>query len=185
MTQENLIIVLIASVLLLALVGWLVWRAQKRRELKMLFGPEYQRAVEAAGDRRKAEAELEGRRRRVEKFGVHPLPEGDRLRYAEAWRSVQVHFVDDPRRAVNEADGLVGEVMNARGYPMAEFEQRAADVSVDHPHVVTHYRAAHQVAMRDGSAPASTEELRTALLHYRALFQDLLEVPTLAETRAS
>lgn len=185
MTEQNLIIILVASVLLLALVGFWVWRAQKRRELKLLFGPEYQRAVEAAGDRRKAEAELEARRRRVEKLDVHPLPEGDRQRYAEVWRSVQVHFVDDPRRAVDEADGLVGEVMSARGYPLAEFEQRVADISVDYPDVVTHYRAAHNVATRDGSAPASTEELRTALLHYRALFQDLIEVPTLAEPRAS
>jgi FtsZ-interacting cell division protein ZipA len=185
MTQQNLIIVLIGAVVALALVGWAVWRSQKRRELKMLFGPEYERAVEEAGDRRAAEAELEARRRRVGKLGVHALPDGDRRRYSEAWQTVQVHFVDDPRRAVNEADGLVGEVMSAQGYPMAEFEQRAADISVDHPQVVTHYRAAHAVATRDGRSPASTEELRTALLHYRELIQGLLATPVVTETHVN
>jgi hypothetical protein len=177
MTQETLILLLAAAVVLVSTLAWLAWSSSRTRALRRHFGPEYERAVAAAGDRRKAEAELRARRRRVDKLRLHALPEAERARYLEGWQGVQARFVDEPRQAVAEADRLVGQVMNQCGYPIEDFEQRAALVSVDHPQVVTHYRAAHQVATRDGSFPASTEELRTALLHYRALFEDLLGVP--------
>ncbi|HEX6737054.1 MAG TPA: hypothetical protein VF310_02160 [Vicinamibacteria bacterium] len=177
MTQQTLILVIAAAVVLLATLGWLAWSSARTRSLRRHFGPEYERAVETAGDRRKAERELAARQRRVDKLHLKPLPEDQRARYLEGWQTVQSRFVDQPRDAVVEADRLVGEVMNDCGYPMEDFDQRAADVSVDHPHVVTHYRAAHQVATRDAKFPPSTEELRTALLHYRALFEDLLAAP--------
>jgi hypothetical protein len=183
MTQETLILA-IGAVVILAALAWLLWTVYRTRSLRQSFGPEYDRMLEATGDRRRAEAELEARRRRVQNLHLRGLAEDERARYLQSWQAAQARFVDEPRQAVSEADRLVGEVMNARGYPMEDFEQRAADVSVDHPQVVTHYRAAHQVAVRGASAPASTEELRTALLHYRALFEDLLDLRDPAVARA-
>jgi hypothetical protein len=178
MTQETLILLIAAAVVLVGTLAWLAWSASRTRALRTHFGPEYERAIQSAGNRRQAEAELRARKRRVDKLRLRELAEAERARYLEGWQSVQARFVDEPRKAVADADRLVGEVMNDCGYPMEDFEQRAADVSVDHPQVITHYRAAHQVATRDGDFPASTEELRTALLHYRALFEDLLSAPT-------
>jgi hypothetical protein len=183
MTQQTVILLIAAAVVLVGTLAWLAWTSAQTRALRTHFGPEYERAVEAAGDRRKAEAELRARQRRVDTLRLRALAEAERARYLEGWQSVQARFVDAPRQAVAEADRLVGAVMNDCGYPMEEFEQRVADVSVDHPQVVTHYRAAHQVATRDGKSPASTEELRTALLHYRALFEDLLSAPTAEPVR--
>jgi hypothetical protein len=184
MTDQTLILAVAAAVVVAAL-AWLAWSTAQTRTLRRHFGPEYDRVVEAAGDRRKAEAELRARKRRVEKYPLRSLPDAERARYLEGWQNVQARFVDEPRQAVVEADRLVGAVMNDCGYPMEDFEQRAADVSVEHPQVVTHYRAAHQVATRDGRFPASTEELRTALLHYRALFEDLLSPGAATPARAS
>jgi hypothetical protein len=123
---------------------------------------------------RTAEAELEDRRRRVEQLQIRPLPRNERERYEAAWYQVQGRFVDDPAGAMAQADLLVGEVMQARGYPMGDFETRAADISVDHPQVVENYRAAHAIALRTQGGQATTEELRQAMVHYRALFADLL-----------
>jgi len=178
MTQETLMLLIAAGVVLVATLAWLAWTTARTRALRTHFGSEYERAVQAVGNRRRAEAELRARKRRVDKLHLRALAEAERARYLEGWQTVQARFVDEPRQAVVEADRLVGAVMNDCGYPMEDFEQRAADVSVDHPQVVTHYRAAHQVATRDGKMPASTEELRTALLHYRALFDDLLSAPS-------
>jgi hypothetical protein len=183
MTQESLLL-LIGAAVVIGTLAWLAANVYRSRSLRARFGPEYERVVQATGDRRKAEAELAARQRRVDKLHLRSLAEGERTLYLQGWRAAQSRFVDEPRLAVSEADRLVGEVMNARGYPMENFEQRADDVSVDHAQVVTHYRAAHQVAVRDGSEPASTEELRTALLHYRALFEDLLDVRDSAVVRA-
>ena len=161
MTQQtSIVLIAVAAVVILGLLAWIGLRLSRSRALRRRFGPEYQRVVETAGDRRKAEAELEARRRRVEKLHIRPLPESDLGRYHEAWRGVQARFVEDPKQAVAEADRLVGEVMQARGYPVGDFEQRAADVSVDHPRVVTHYRAAHGIAARSAESQASTEDLR-------------------------
>jgi hypothetical protein len=129
------------------------------------------------GDRAKAEAELAARKARVEKLRIKQLSPGDAQRYAEQWRAVQARFVDDPVEAVREADRLVCEVMQSRGYPMGDFELRAADVSVDHPRVVEHYRAAHEIALRNEQGAAATEDLRRAIVHYRTLFDELIHTP--------
>ena len=128
---------------------------------------------------------LEQREKRVEQLHIRPLTREEGRRFAEAWRADQARFVDDPKAAVIEADRLVGEVMQARGYPVSDFEQRAADISVHHPHVVENYRAAHEVAVRAKRGEASTESLRQALVYYRKLFEDLLEVeePALREVK--
>jgi FtsZ-interacting cell division protein ZipA len=167
MTQQTLIIVAIAAVAVIIVAG-LTWMSRSRRRtlsLREHFGPEYDRVVRAVGDPRKAEAELDARERRVAKLHIRPLPAADLDRYHDSWRDVQARFVEDPKQAVAEADALVGDVMNARGYPVADFDQRVADVSVDHPHVVMHYRAAHKVALRSADGQTDTEELRQALIH--------------------
>jgi len=150
---------------------------QKRRsdELRGKFGPEYERLVRERGDPRHAESELSTRMERVKQLHIKPLAPEQRDRFAEAWRSDQARFVDDPKGAVVEADRLVADLMQVRGYPVGDFEQRAADVSVDHPHVVQNYRVAHDIAVREQRGEASTEDLRKAMVHYRALFEDLLE----------
>jgi len=150
---------------------------QKRRSdaLRGKFGPEYERLVREHGDPRHAERELGDRIERVKQLHITPLAPEHRRRFAEAWRSDQARFVDDPKGAVVEADRLVADLMQVRGYPVGDFEQRAADVSVDHPHVVQNYRTAHDIAVREQRGEASTEDLRVAMVHYRALFDDLLE----------
>jgi hypothetical protein len=161
---------------------------QKRRTegLRTRFGSEYGRAVHESGDdRRLAEASLEERTKRVESFHVRPLAPGDRARYTESWRGVQARFVDDPRVAVTEADQLLGDVMFTRGYPVSDFEQRTADMSVDHPKVVENYRAAHEIALRHSQGQASTEELRQAMLHYRTLFEELVNEPEMVARKAA
>jgi hypothetical protein len=171
--NPTMIVILVVAVVVVAAI---LFYAQKRKteNLRTKFGPEYDRLVQT-GDRRRAESELERREKRVEKFHVHPLSRELKNEFAESWRVEQARFVDDPKGAVERADALVAQVMTARGYPMSEFEQRAADISVDHPHVVEHYRAAHDIALRSGRGQTNTEDLRNALIHYRALFEDLLE----------
>ena len=168
-------IVLIAIVLIAVIVGvWLIMKAKRTRELRSRFGPEYGRAVRAEGDARAAEKVLHQREQRVARLKIIPLNQEERSRFADKWEHEQAHFVDQPREAVEAADRLVAEVMRARGYPVSDFEQRVADVSVDHPVVVENYRVAHDIAVRDSQEPLSTEELRNAMIHYRALFSDLL-----------
>jgi hypothetical protein len=174
-------------VLLVIAVGAAIWMYQQKKrteELRDRFGPEYERAVRAEGDRSRAEADLDARAKRVEQLDIRPLSNRERDQFSESWRATQTRFVDDPVGATKEADELVAEVMQVRGYPMGDFERRAADVSVDHPGVVEHYRAAHAIAMRTESGSENTEELRIALVHYRALFEDLLETePAHTEAR--
>jgi FtsZ-interacting cell division protein ZipA len=168
-------IILIAIVLIGLIVGvWLAIKAKRTKELRSRFGPEYQRAVRSQGDTGAAEKVLHQREQRVSSLKIAPLDEDQRSRFADKWEREQAHFVDQPREAVEAADRLVAEVMRARGYPVSDFEQRVADVSVDHPVVVENYRIAHDIAVRDSREPISTEELRNAMLHYRALFADLL-----------
>jgi hypothetical protein len=168
-------IVIVVAILVVAGAAMLYLQREKTRRLRAHYGPEYDRSLETQGDRRRAEAELARRQERVEHLDIRPLSPQDRDRFAEAWRSVQAQFVDDPPGAILGADRLVTEVMRVRGYPVSDFEQRAADISVDHPRVVEHYRAAYAIARRSDRGEASTEDLRQAMVHYRALFEDLLE----------
>jgi FtsZ-interacting cell division protein ZipA len=168
--------VIIIAVIVVILFGVAFWYFQRQRSSKIRrrFGPEYERTVTETGDRRKAEQILEKREKRVQGFPIRALPQSDRERFAIAWRGVQAQFVDDPKTAVTRADQLVADLMNVRGYPVADFEQRAADLSVDHPVVIENYRAAHDIALRHQRGEASTEDLRRAMVHYRTLFEDLL-----------
>jgi hypothetical protein len=175
-------VVIVLAVALIAAIGVAAWLYLKKRRsdgLRTSFGPEYDRARQDHPDQRSAERELTERKERVEQLRIRALSPDERDRFHERWRSAQAQFVDDPAGATRVADALVGEVMQARGYPVGDFEQRAADVSVDHPRVVEHYRAAHAIALRTGRGQAdteATEDLRQAFVHYRALFDDLLEV---------
>jgi hypothetical protein len=168
-------VVLIIAVAAIAVAAWMYLRTKQTQRLKSQFGPEYDRLVEERGNAQRAEDELARREKRVEKFRIRHLTREECDRFADAWRIEQERFVDDPRAAVSRADQLVGEAMKARGYPVGDFEQRAADLSVEHPRVVEHYRAAHEVALVDSRGQASTEDLRRAMKHYRSLFEDLLD----------
>jgi len=167
------IVVAVAVVIVLALAYWYSER-QKGQQMRERFGSEYDRSVDQLGDERRAQKVLERRAERVEHLQIRPLSPEDQQRFTESWQSIQALFVDDPVRAIHDADGLVTEVMRVRGYPITDFEQRAADISVNHPHVVENYRAAYEIARRSDRAEANTEDLRQALVHYRALFEDLL-----------
>ena len=177
MNQNQLlvVVVVIIAVVVVAAIAFVTSRKRRSEKLRERFGPEYDRVLQQEGDRRKAEGVLEFREKRREKFKVHPLSETDKASFGVRWREVQARFVDDPRGAVTVADALVTEVMQARGYPIGEFDQRVADISVDHPIVVDNYRAAHGIAVRHSAGQASTEDLRQAMVHYRVLFQELLE----------
>jgi nitrogen fixation-related uncharacterized protein len=170
----TLTIVVVVILVALGLVA-LLWR---RRSLKLQeqFGPEYKHVVRQYGDARKAEAELAAREKRVRKLEIRPPTQEDQSRFAEVWRRTQARFVDEPSKAVDEADGLIKEVMQTRGYPVGDFEQRAADISVDHPDVVINYRAGREIAERNKSGQATTEDLRQAMMHYRSLFEELVEI---------
>jgi len=150
------------------------FQRERTRRIRSKFGPEYERLASETGPRR-AEAILDRREKRVRKYQLRRLEREERERFAAEWRRVQEHFVDDPRAAVAEADELVTQALRTRGYPMGDFEQMAEDISVDHPHVVENYRAAHAIALRDRDEQASTEDLRRAMQHYRNLFEDVLE----------
>jgi hypothetical protein len=163
-----LVVVVVAAVVLA--------RQRRRRQLQEQFGPEYRRAVRKYGSVTRAESELEERRKRVRALDIRPLSPKDADRFAEAWRRTQARFVDDPQGAISEGDRLVEDLMRTRGYPVCRFQERIADISVDHPRVVEHYRAAHAIAQASADGRTDTEDLRQAMVHLRALFEDLLEV---------
>ena len=165
---------IVGVVAAVAVLLWFVMERRRHVQLRKRFGPEYDRTVHESGSERRAEAELEARAKRVARLQIRPLSEADGVRFAEAWHALQIRFVDEPAAAIAEADRLVGEVMTARGYPLGDFDQRAADISVDHPRVVSSYRAARDIARRQDRGEATTEDLRQAVIHYRALFEDLL-----------
>lgn len=180
------LIAVVAIAVVVALIVVVAVRQRQRAHLKKRFGPEYEHAVRTTGNPAKAEAELVERERRVASLNIRPLTGAQRDRFAESWKRLQAQFVDDPRGTITQVDRLVGEVMEARGYPLSEFEQLAADISVNHPHVVENYRAARAIAVRHTRGEASTEDLRQAMVHCRALFADLLETtpePDRAGTR--
>lgn len=169
------IAIIVVVVLVAAVVAITVARRRTRERLQHHFGSEYEHQLEQAhGNRAKAEAELIKREKRVEKFDIRPLPPEQRERFLDDWTRVQAKFVDDPERSVAQADALVAEVMRARGYPVEDFEQRAGDLSVEHPRLVENYRAAHEIARRHARGEAGTEDLRSAFIGYRALFEELL-----------
>jgi hypothetical protein len=169
------IIIVAAAVLIVLAVAAIYMRGRRSRSLQERFGSEYERTVEEEGGRRGAERELAERERQRERLDIIPLAPETRDRYAESWRTVQTRFVDDPAGAVGEADRLVTDVMRERGYPIDDFDQRAADISVDHPDVVENYRAGHALYLKEDRGEADTENLRQAFVHYRALFSELLE----------
>jgi hypothetical protein len=151
-------------------------RKRKTAALREKFGSEYNRAVLVHGSERKAEAKLADREKRVEKLTIRDLDSYELARFAKQWENVQARFVDSPKGAVMEADDLVTSLMKTRGYPVTDFDQRAADISVDHPKVVENFRNAHETTMRVGKSEATTDELRAAMIHYRALYEELMQV---------
>ena len=178
-----LLIGIVVAIVALALVGWLWWQSRNRQMLKARFGPEYDRAVREYGDESKAASALAKRQERTTQYKIRPLSSREREEFESNWRKTQAMFVDDPRGAVRDADALVCRLMETRGYPMGDFDRRAEDISVDHPHVVQNYRAAHKIALADAAGEANTEDLRRAVVCYRALFAELLDTEPAASGR--
>lgn len=172
-----LVAIVVIAVIGAAAIAFVTSRKRRSQKLKERFGPEYERVLRQEGDSRKAEGVLEFRQKRREKFNIRSLSGADRSSFAARWSEVQERFVDDPQGAVTLAESLVTDVMQSRGYPIGAFDQRAADLSVDYPVIVDNYRAAHDIALRHSSGKASTEDLRQAMVHYRLLFQELLDEP--------
>ena len=175
---QTLALVIAVAVILVAVVGWLVYSKHQSKRLRQRFGPEYDAAVKRLGSKAKAEAELKRREKRVAAFEIVPLAPAEATRFSQAWTRLQGSFIDDPKGVLIEADRLVRELLLKRGYPVADFELRAADISVDHPIVVNNYRAAQRIVSLDQRGEASTEDLRKAVVHFRALFDELLGVKT-------
>jgi LPXTG-motif cell wall-anchored protein len=182
--QDNTLWILIGAVVVLGLVFWLVARRRNSAVLREHFGDEYDRTVEARGGVGKAERELEEREERVKKLDIRPLGPKERGEFIDEWREVKAVFVDSPVEAVHHADRLLARIMTARGFPMGDFDRRYEDLTVDHGEVARHYRAGHDAVVRDGRGEASTEDLRQAMIHFEALFDDLVnEVSGVDKTR--
>ena len=164
----------VIGLVVLAALAFVAYRWMASRRLRDRFGDEYDRTVEETGSRRTAEGELRERQKRRSKLDIKDLSPESRQRYQASWSQIQATFVDRPAQSVHEADGLIAAVMRERGYPVEDFEQQAADISVDHPNVVTNYRAGHAISMASDHDKASTEDLRQAIVYYRALFEDLV-----------
>jgi FtsZ-interacting cell division protein ZipA len=171
-----LVVIAVVAAAIVVAVIWSALRTRRSQELRERFGPEYDRVAADAPTKREAESELRAREERREQLEIRPLSAEQRERYQTRWTAVQAEFVDDPAGAVTEADSLIQDVMRERGYPVDDFDTRAADLSVDHPDVVENYRAGHGIATAHERGKAGTEELRKAVQHYRALFEELLEI---------
>ena len=171
-TQMRLAVVVVAA--LAAIVVWLLIRRRKTVALRERFGPEYDRLLQTTKTPAEAERQLLERERRVQSFSLRPLSQDEADQYTQSWRTVQARFVDDPSTAVNEADRLIEDVMRARGYPVEDSEHRLDDLSVEHAAVVNHYRSGRDIVVRHGRGEASTEDLRKAMVHFRALFDELV-----------
>ncbi|WP_244894054.1 hypothetical protein [Planobispora rosea] len=187
MSTETLIwvAVIVVAVVAIVAVGYVVLQQQRRHRLRERFGPEYDRTLRERENRREAEQELLAREQRFSSLDIRPLDDETRAGYAKKWLEVQERFVDAPGFAVTEADHLVTSVMADKGYPVEDFEQRIADLSVDHSRTLDHYRQAHEISGRAVRKAASTEELRQAMVHYRALFEELLGAPTAEAAKAA
>jgi hypothetical protein len=172
------LLIVVAAVVVIAIARYV--REKRSQHLRDKFGPEYARVAQETGSRRAAEKRLEEREKRAQAFTITPLSTEDRLRFTAQWQLIQAQFVDNPKTALADADELLGSVMAARGYPVQDFDQRVADLSVDHPRVVQHYRAAHGIALRHRRGEANTEDMRQAMLHYRSLFEELVSEPSRA-----
>ena len=185
LSDPKFIVLAAVVILVIAVLAWLYVRKRRSTtaDLRQKFGPEYERAVLKHGSEREAQSKLEDREKRVEKLNIRDLDPTEHERFSKRWEAVQSRFVDSPKGAVAEADDLVSSVMKARGYPVSDFDQRAADISVDHPRVMENYRSAHEIALRVGKDQATTEDLRTAMIHYRSLFEELVQVPTVLDRK--
>jgi len=185
LTDPNVLVLVAIVIVVIAAIAWLYVRKRKSKTagLRQKFGSEYQRAVLAHGSERKAEEKLADREKRVEKLSIRDLEPMEHERFSKQWEAAQSRFVDSPKGAVAEADDLVCALMRSRGYPVSDFDQRADDISVDHPCVVENYRTAHEIALRVGKDQATTEELRTAMIHYRSLFEELMTSTAPAERK--
>ena len=179
-TTTTIIIVVLVVVIVGIILGLVFTRRKRSEQLHEHFGPEYDRTVQTAGDEKKAQTELDERQKHVKALNIRPLSIDERERYLADWTSVQSKFVDEPGQAIIDADGLIMEVMQVRAYPVSDFEQRAADISVNYPALVSNYRAAREIAVKNEQHQADTEELRQAMIHYRSLFEELLQLEAVA-----
>ena len=170
------VLIAVAAVVVIALVAWQMLAKRRTSRLQETFGPEYERTVEESKNRREAESQLTDREKRHEQLDIRPLSAAAGARYEEQWTTIQAQFVDSPQAAVAGADSLIQDVMRDRGYPVDDFDQRAEIVSVDHPQVVENYRKGHRLAESSANGKGTTEDLRQAMRHYRALFAELLEI---------
>jgi hypothetical protein len=168
------LVIIAAIVIVVALIAWAATRKRRTDQLRERFGPEYDRTLSHDGSRREGESELRDRMERHDALNIQPLNPDTAERYRQEWRDVQAKFVDAPEDSLRRADGLITEVMQRRGYPMSDFEQRSADLSVEHGQTVQDYRAAHAVSMQSSRGQATTEDLRTAMVHYRSLFDEMV-----------
>ena len=185
MTSTQIAVLAVVVIAVIAVAAFLVLQ-NRTKKLRAKFGPEYDRAVAESGNKFKAEAELERVEKRVSRYSLRPLTGADRDRFQQSWRAIQAKFVDDPAGAFLQADQLLGAVMSARGYPPTDFDNRATEISVDHASVVDEYRAGHEIALRHAQKQASTEDLRRGMVHYRALFEELMrEEPVPLRARAA
>jgi len=173
-TTYIIIAVVLVLVVIVAILGLVFARRRRVERLQDQFGPEYDHTVQAMGDEKKAQTELNERQKHVEALDIRPLSDSERERYLADWTAIQSKFVDEPGQAIVDADLLVTEVMQIRGYPISDFEQRAADISVNYPALVSNYRAAREIAIKNKQHQADTEELRQAMIYYRSLFEELL-----------
>ena len=173
--SSTTLIILFVALAAIGIAAVTFYHREKTRKLRAKFGPEYDRLAQLEGNTHRAEAILESRQKRVEKLNIRPLTPEECDRFAAQWRGVQEHFVDDPRRAVAEADRIMNEALRLRGYPVGDFEAQAADLSVRHAQMIEDYRTAHKVAMEDERGQATTEDLRRAMQHYRNLFEHVLD----------
>jgi len=178
-------ILIVVTVIAVAAAIFFAVKAQRTRRLRERFGPEYGRAVEESGSTARGEQRLANLEKRVARYNIRPLTLAERERFDEEWHGVQARFVDEPQVALQAGDRLVNEVMTTRGYPMADFEEQAADISVHHAAVVEHYRAGHEIALRQAAGQSGTEDLRQAMIHYRKLFDELVNEPEVVRTKAA
>ena len=185
MDSTSIIIVVLVLVIFGAILGLVFARRRRSELLHDQFGPEYDHTVQTLGDKKKAQTELEERQKHVNNLDIRPLTVSERERYLADWTAVQSKFVDEPGQAIVDADRLIIEVMQVRAYPVSNFEQRAADISVTYPALVSNYRAAREIAVKNEQHQADTEELRQAMIHYRSLFEELLGTEAVLEGEKS
>ena len=185
MSTSTIVAIIVVAIVVITAAIVLTIKNQRSQRLRSRFGPEYHRTLEETGSKTKAEATLEKLERRVDRFDLRPLSPVVRANFVASWQKIQARFVDDPQGALIEADKLIQEIMAARGYPVADFDQRAADISVNHPLVVEHYRAGHDIALDHAKGRASTEDMRQAMIHYRTLFAELAGEPELTRAKAA